>query len=51
MEKGYYTKEEREVYGAMYECYVADPFNGNGVMHQLQPKMVALPWTEEEANK
>lgn len=51
IEKGYYTKEEREVYGEMYQCYVADPFNGNGVMHQLQPKMVALPWTEEEARK
>ena len=51
MEKGYYTKEEREVYGAMYKCYVADPFNGNGVMHQLQPIMVALPWTEDEVKK
>ena len=51
MEKGYYTKEEREVYGRMYECYTKDPFNGNGVMHQLQPKMAALPWTEEEAKK
>jgi hypothetical protein len=51
MEKGYYTKEEREVYGRMYECYTQDPFNGNGVMHQLQPIMVALPWTEEEAKK
>lgn len=49
MEKGYYTKEEREVYGKMYECYTQDPFNGNGVIHQLQPKMVALPWTAEEA--
>ena len=51
MEKGYYTKEEREVYGRMYECYTQDPFNGNGVMHQLQPKMASLPWTEEEAKK
>lgn len=50
MEKGYYTKEEREVYGAMYQCYVADPFNGNGVMHQLQPIMQALPWTAQEAD-
>lgn len=49
--KGYYTKEEREVYGKMYECYTQDPFNGNGVIHQLQPKMAALPWTEEEAKK
>ena len=51
MEKGYYTKEEREVYGKMYKCYTEDPFNGNGVIHQLQPKMVELPWTEDEAKK
>ena len=47
--KGYYTKEEREVYGKMFECYTQDPFNGNGVMHDLQPIMKALPWTKEEA--
>lgn len=51
MEKGYYTQEEREVYGKMYKCYTEDPFNGNGVIHQLQPKMASLPWTEEEAKK
>lgn len=51
MEKGYYTQEEREVYGKMYKCYTEDPFNGNGVIHQLQPKMAALPWTEDEAKK
>ena len=51
MDKGYYTQEEREVYGKMYECYTQDPFNGNGVIHQLQPKMANLPWTEEEARK
>lgn len=49
MEKGYYTKEERETYGKLFECYEEEPFNGNGVMHQLQPKMQALPWTAEEA--
>jgi len=49
MEKGYYTKEEREVYGEMFKCYTQDPFNGNGVMHDLQPIMKALPWTKEEA--
>lgn len=49
IEKGFYTKEEREVYGAMYKCYTEDPFNGNGVMHQLQPVMQALPWTEDTA--
>ena len=50
MKKGYYTKEEREVYGEMFECYTQDPFNGNGVMHDLQPIMKSLPWTKEEAN-
>lgn len=49
IEKGFYTKEEREVYGAMFKCYTEDPFNGNGVMHQLQPIMQALPWTEDTA--
>lgn len=47
--KGFYSKEEREVYGAMFKCYTEDPFNGNGVMHQLQPIMQKLPWTEEDA--
>ena len=50
-EKGYYSKEEREVYRKMYECYTQDPFNGNGVIHQLQPVMEKMPWTEEEAKK
>ena len=50
-EKGYYSKEEREVYGKMYECYTQDPFNGNGVIHQLQPVMQSMPWTEEEAKR
>lgn len=50
-EKGYYSKEEREVYGKMYECYTQDPFNGNGVIHQLQPLMQNMPWTEEDAKR
>lgn len=50
-EKGYYSEEEREVYGKMYECYTQDPFNGNGVIHQLQPIMQNMPWTEEDAKK
>ena len=49
MEKGYYTKEERETYGELFKCYESKPFDGNGVMHQLQPKMQSLPWTAEEA--
>lgn len=49
MAKGYYTKEERETYGELFKCYESEPFDGNGVMHQLQPKIQALPWTAEEA--
>ena len=49
IEKGYYTKEEREVYGEMFKCYTQAPFNGKGVMHDLQPIMKALPWTTEDA--
>lgn len=46
-EKGYYSKEERETYGALFECYENAPFNGDGVLHDLQPIMKALPWTKE----
>ena len=51
MEKGYYTKAERETYGELFKCYESAPFNGNGVMHQIRPIMQALPWTEEDAKK
>ena len=51
MEKGYYTEAERETYGELFKCYESEPFDGNGMMHQLQPKIVALPWTKEEADK
>lgn len=47
--KGYYTREEREIYGEMFECYEKAPFNGDGVMHDLRPIMKELPWTAEEA--
>ena len=49
--KGYYTKEERETYGELFNCYESEPFSGNGVMHQLRPIVQALPWTEEDARK
>lgn len=45
--KGFYSKEERETYGALFDCYESKPFNGNGVLHDLQPIMKALPWTKE----
>ena len=51
MEKGYYTREERETYGEMFRCYEDEPFDGNGIMHQLRPIMQALPWTKEEADR
>jgi regulator of replication initiation timing len=46
--KGYYSKEERETYGALFSRYESEPFNGNGVLHDLQPIMKELPWTKEE---
>lgn len=46
-EKGFYSKEERETYGALFDCYESEPFKGNGVLHDLQPIMKALPWTKE----
>ncbi len=50
-EKGYYSREERETYGELFKCYESEPFDGNGIMHQLQPIMKALPWTAEDAEK
>jgi len=47
--KGYYTIEERETYGKLYECYHSQPFEGNGVMQQLREKMLELPISEEAA--
>ncbi len=43
IKKGYYSKEEREVYKPLYECYTSDPFHGNGVMKDLHHIMVRLP--------
>lgn len=43
VKKGYYSKEEREVYKPLYECYTSDPFHGNGVMKDLHHIMVRLP--------
>jgi len=52
MAKGYYTREERITFHAMYELYISEPFNdGNPIVVDLQPKMVALPYTKEEADK
>lgn len=41
--KGYYTEQEREVYHAIFSIYEKEPFNGDGVIHQLQPILVELP--------
>lgn len=49
IKKGYYTREEREIYSAMFECYEKEPFSGDGVMHDLRGVMKELPWTAEEA--
>jgi outer membrane murein-binding lipoprotein Lpp len=43
VKKGFYTKEEREVYKPLYECYKDEPFNGNGVIKDLHYIMIRLP--------
>lgn len=48
--KGYYTKAERETYGAMFKCYTSKYFDGDGVIHDLEPIMKALPWTDPNDN-
>jgi len=51
IKKGYYSMEEREIYGRMFECYEKPPFNGNGVMHDLRPLMKKLPMKAEDVGK
>ena len=43
MTKGYYTIEERETYGKLYECYHGKTLKGNGVMEDLRKQMLKLP--------
>ena len=40
-EKGYYTTDEREVYGKLFEAYRIN--GGDGVIDQLAPKIRSLP--------
>ena len=40
-EKGYYTTDEREVYGKLFEAYRIN--GGDGVIDQLAPKIRNLP--------
>lgn len=51
IKKGYYSMAEREIYGRMFDCYEGEPFNGDGVMHDLRPIMKSLPMTAEEAGR
>jgi hypothetical protein len=41
MRKGYYTVEEREVYGKLFIAYEGD--GGNGVIGSVAPRMRELP--------
>jgi hypothetical protein len=41
MKKGYYTLEEREVYGKLFAAYEFD--GGNGVIGSIAPQMRDLP--------
>ena len=45
-EKGYYTTDEREVYGKLFEAYRIN--GGDGVIDQLAPKIRALPTKESQ---
>ena len=45
--KGYFSREERETYEALFEQYQSEPFNGNGVIHDLWEIMRELPWDKE----
>ena len=40
-EKGFYTTDEREVYGKLFEAYRIN--GGNGVIDQLAPKLRNMP--------
>lgn len=42
--KGYYARDEREVYEELFERYESEPFKGNGVIHDLHNLMRELPW-------
>ena len=42
--KGFYTRDEREVYEELFERYESEPFKGNGVIHDLHSLMRELPW-------
>ena len=41
--KGYYSREEREIYSRLYQCYREEPFNGNSVIVELHDRIVKLP--------
>ena len=41
MDKGYYTVEERDVYGELFIQYRSD--GGNGVIEEIAPRIRALP--------
>lgn len=45
--RGVYTRDEREVYEALFERYEQPPFNGNGVIHDLHSLVRELPWSDQ----
>ena len=45
--KGFYSRDEREVYEELFERYESEPFKGNGVIHDLHNLMRELPWSEQ----
>lgn len=49
--KGFYTREERDIYSKLYACYRGAPFDGNSVIKELHDRIIKLPLTEEEAER
>lgn len=49
MAKGYYTTEERDVYGSLFSNYIDD--GGNGVIESIAPRIRALPTEPPDNDK
>lgn len=49
MKKGYYSLDDREVYGKLFSSYIIN--GGDGVIDQLIPKLQALPTNPPEGQE
>ncbi len=48
-EKGYYSMDDREVYGKLFNAYIA--VGGDGIIDQLAPKLRDLPLRPQSRNE